>query len=135
MGGLGFPWVFSPPDVVFPSAEEEQVKERILGTGRKGAEICRLANLLPSPSGGFVRMMAGDGAPGSGQAGRSFLKALGDSCSFLGTGLGKELTDPYSGFSNISGFVVCCSSIGKGSAMLFPKSLGLEGHSQCLRGS
>jgi hypothetical protein len=71
--------------------------------------------------------MQGDEIPGSGQGGGSFRSILGDSCSFLGTSLGKELTDPYSGFSNISGFISCRSSCGRASAVFFPRSLGL-GH-------
>ena len=70
--------------------------------------------------------MLGDTMPGSGQGGGSFLSIFGDSCSFLGAGFGNVLTDPYRGFSNISGLVSCSSSGGEGSATLFTTSLGLE---------
>lgn len=102
---LGFPWFLSPPGIL-PSAEEEQVKERIRGVGPKtGTGTCLLVPLIPSTSWALGSSMLGGEIPGSGQGGGSFRSILGDSCSFLGTSLGKELTDPYRGFSNISGFV------------------------------
>lgn len=119
---LGFPWLLSPL-VILPS-EEEQVKERIRGVGpRTGMGACLLVPLTLSTSWALGSTMLGDEIPGSGQGGGSFRSILGDSCSFLGTSLGKELTDPYSGFSNISGFVSSRSSCSRASA--FPRSPGL----------
>ena len=121
---LGFPWLLSPL-VILPSAEEEQVKERIRGVGpRTGTGACLLVPLTLSTSWALGSTMLGDEIPGSGPGGGSFRSILGDSCSFLGTSLGKELTDPYSGFSNISGFVSSRSSWSRAST--FPRSPGLE---------
>lgn len=121
---LGFPWFLSPLGIL-PSAEEEQVKDRIRGVGPKtGTGTCLLVPLTPSTSWTLGSRMLGDEIPGSGQGGGSFRSILGDSCSFLGTTLGKELTDPYSGFSNISGFVSWRSSCNRAST--FPGSPGLE---------
>lgn len=121
---LGFPWLLSPLGIL-PSAEEEQVKERIRGVGpRTGMGACLLIPLAFSTSWALGGTMLGDDIPGSGQGGGSFRSILGDSCSFLGAGLGKELRDPYSGFSNISGFVISRSSGCKAST--FPRSPGLE---------
>lgn len=101
-GALGFPWLLSPLGIL-PSAEEEQVKERIRGVGPKtGTGACLLVPLTFSTSWALGSMMLGEETPGSGQGGGSLRIILGDSCSFLGTSLGKGLTDPYSGFSNIS---------------------------------
>lgn len=122
-GALGFPWLLSPLGIL-PSAEEEQVKERIRGVGPKtGTGACLLVPLTFSTSWALGSMMPGEETPGSGQGGGSLRIILGDSCSFLGTSLGKGLTDPYSGFSNISGFVSSRSSCGRAST--FPRSPGL----------
>lgn len=91
---LGFPWLLSPLGIL-PSGEEEQVKERIRGVGPKtGMGACLLVPLTPSTSWALESRMLDDEVPGSGQGGGSFRSILGDSCSFLGAGLGKELTDP-----------------------------------------
>lgn len=129
-GALDFPGLpLSPPGGRPSAVEDEQVKERSRGVGLRkgvGAGAGLPVPLLPSASWALESRMLGDKIPGSRQGGGSFLSILGDSCSFLGAGLGKALTDPYSGFSNISGLVSCGSSGGKGSPALFPTSPGLE---------
>ena len=125
--GLGLPLALVPARRAALGGGAGEGADPGRGAEEGGGRGRRLAGpLLPSASWTLESRMLGDMMPGSGQGGGSFLSIFGDSCSFLGAGFGNALTDPYRGFSNISGLVSCGSSGGKGSPTLFATSLGLE---------